>query len=66
MTPGESAVVKTTESLQSKRESDRARAKMRINIGVAFERQGNLRDLMGLKTDAEMERVQHFSGSIGS
>lgn len=42
LTSGESAVKtkkpRIAESLQSKRENDRARAKMRINIGMAFER----------------------------
>ncbi|KAF4088920.1 hypothetical protein AMELA_G00060220 [Ameiurus melas] len=45
---------RTAEGLQSNRESDRARAKTRINLGMAFESWRQLRDLKGLKTNAEM------------
>ncbi|KAM4605452.1 uncharacterized protein ACJ7VT_017696 [Polymixia lowei] len=37
----------------SKREADRSRNKTRINIGVAYQRWRELRELNGLKTDAQ-------------
>lgn len=58
VTTGDSPVVKhkrlrTSEWLQKKRECNRAHAKTRINIGRAFERWRELRDLKVFKTDAE-------------
>ncbi|XP_073724306.1 uncharacterized protein [Misgurnus anguillicaudatus] len=65
---------KTKEKKTTKIESDRARNKTRINIGPAFERWRNLRDLKGFKLDAELatflldrendfvEEAQCFSG----
>jgi len=42
------------ESLQSKREHDRAYAKTRVNIALAFERWQQRQDMKGLKTDTEL------------
>ncbi|XP_051549559.1 uncharacterized protein LOC127438202 isoform X4 [Myxocyprinus asiaticus] len=58
-TSRESPVVKTKkprteQSLQAKRESDRVRNKTRINIGLAFPKWRQLRDLKGFKRDPEM------------
>ncbi|XP_016398793.1 uncharacterized protein LOC107732068 isoform X2 [Sinocyclocheilus rhinocerous] len=58
-TSGETPVVKakaprTAQSLLAKRESDRVRGKTRINIGRAFERWSQFRDLKGFQTDTEL------------
>ncbi|XP_059917444.1 uncharacterized protein LOC132464840 [Gadus macrocephalus] len=42
------------ERTATKREAERARNKTRVNIGVAYERWRELRDLRNLKSDAEM------------
>ena len=42
------------ERTATKREAARARNKTRVNIGVAYERWRELRDLRNLKSDAEM------------
>uniref|UniRef100_A0A3B5BHY5 Uncharacterized protein n=1 Tax=Stegastes partitus TaxID=144197 RepID=A0A3B5BHY5_9TELE len=39
---------------QKKKHYDQSRAKTRINIGEAFQRWRDLRELKGMKTDAEV------------
>lgn len=57
--PRETSVVeakapRNEQSLLAKRESDRVRGKTRINIGRAFERWREFRDLKGFRTDPEL------------
>lgn len=52
-TPSKPKKHRNSESRQAKRKSDRARAKMRGNLGFAFTQWRQLRELKGFKTEPE-------------